>query len=91
MLGDAEVRALTSHRCGPVSIPGPGVTCGLSLLFVLVLPPSTKTNTPNSNRSGNESYRFVSFQVSPSLNRFIIVIIIIIIIVIIIITSNSYH
>ena len=31
------VRALASHRCGPGSIPGPGVTCGLSLLLVLVL------------------------------------------------------
>ena len=35
----AVVRALASHRCGPGSIPGPGVTCGLSLLLVLVLAP----------------------------------------------------
>ena len=35
----AVVRALTSHRCGPGSIPGPGVTCGLSLLLVLVSAP----------------------------------------------------
>ena len=51
----AVVRALASHQCGPGSIPGPGVICGLSLLLVLVLaprvfsgfsgfPPSTKTN-----------------------------------------------
>ena len=33
------VRALTSQRCGPGSIPGPGVTCGLSLLLVLVPAP----------------------------------------------------
>ena len=33
----AVVRLLASHRCGPGSIPGPGVTCGLSLLLVLVL------------------------------------------------------
>ena len=44
-----------SHQCGPGSIPGPGVICGLSLLLVLVLaprvflwvlrfPPSIKTN-----------------------------------------------
>ena len=26
-------------QCGPGSIPGPGVTCGLSLLLVLVLAP----------------------------------------------------
>ena len=35
----AVVRALASHRCGPGSIPGPGVTCGLSLLLVFVLAP----------------------------------------------------
>ena len=33
------VRALASHQCGPGSIPGPGVICGLSLLLVLVLVP----------------------------------------------------
>ena len=33
------VRALASLHCGPGSIPGPGVTCGLSLLFVLVPTP----------------------------------------------------
>ena len=35
----AVVRALASHQCGPGSIPGPGVICGLSLLVVLVLAP----------------------------------------------------
>ena len=35
----AAVRALASHQCGPGSIPGPGVICGLSLLLVLVLAP----------------------------------------------------
>ena len=35
----AVVRALAFHQCGPGSIPGPGVICGLSLLFVLVLAP----------------------------------------------------
>ena len=29
--------ALASHQCVPGSIPGPGVTCGLSLLLVLFL------------------------------------------------------
>ena len=29
------VRALAFHQCGPGSIPGPCVTCGLSLLLVL--------------------------------------------------------
>ena len=33
------VRALASHHCGPGSIPGPGATCGLSLLLVLVPAP----------------------------------------------------
>ena len=28
-----------SHQCGPGSIPGLGVKCGLSLLLVLVLAP----------------------------------------------------
>ena len=35
----AVVRALASHQCGPDSLPGPGVICGLSLLLVLVLAP----------------------------------------------------
>ena len=33
------VRALASHKCGPGSIPGLGVICGLSLLLVLVFAP----------------------------------------------------
>ena len=33
------VRALVSHQCGPGSIPGLGVICGLSLMLVLVLAP----------------------------------------------------
>ena len=55
------MRALDSHQCGPGSIPGLGVICGLSSLLVLVLaprgfPPGTpvfpspqKTTFPNSN------------------------------------------
>ena len=35
----AVVRALAFHQCGPGSIPGPGVICGLSLLLVLVPAP----------------------------------------------------
>ena len=35
----AVVRALAFHQCGPGSIPGPGIICGLSLLLVLVLAP----------------------------------------------------
>ena len=52
----AVVRALASHQCGPGSITGLGIICGLSLLLILVpvprvfesgysgFPPSTKTN-----------------------------------------------
>ena len=32
--GGVLVRALASHRCGPDSIPGSGVICGLSLLVL---------------------------------------------------------
>ena len=35
-MNGAVVRALASDRCGPGSILGPGITCGLSLLLVLV-------------------------------------------------------
>ena len=61
----AVLRALASHQCGLGSIPRPGIICGLSLLLVLSLtlrvflgfssiPPSTKTNTPNSNLIRNQ-------------------------------------
>ena len=36
---DTMLTAVALQRCGPGSIPGPAVTCGLSLLFVLVLAP----------------------------------------------------
>ena len=35
----AVVRTLVSRQCGPGSIPGPGVICGLSLLLVLYSAP----------------------------------------------------
>ena len=35
--GGVVVRALASHQCGPGSILGPGVICGLSLLLVFSL------------------------------------------------------
>ena len=37
--GDAVVRALASHQCGPGSNPGVDTICGLSLLLVLSLAP----------------------------------------------------
>ena len=61
----AVVRALASHQCGPGSIPGLGVICGLSLLLVLVLAPRgfspgspvfpspQKPTFPNSNSIWN--------------------------------------
>ena len=33
------VRGVASHCCGPGSIPGPGVTCGLRLLLATILAP----------------------------------------------------
>ena len=40
MFYDGEVvRALASQKCGPGSIPGPGVICGLSLLLALYSAP----------------------------------------------------
>ena len=38
----AVMRVLASHRCGLGSIPGVGVTCGLSFLKVLALAPSLR-------------------------------------------------
>ena len=55
------VRTLASHQCGPGSIPGLSVICGLSLLLVLysaprgfspgtpVVPSPQKPTFPNSN------------------------------------------
>ena len=57
----AVVKALASPQCGPGSIPGLGVICGLSLLLVLcsaprgfspgtpVFPSPQKPTFPNSN------------------------------------------
>ena len=57
----AVVKALASHQCGPGSIPGLDVICGLSLLLVLysaprgfspgtpVFPSPQKQTFPNSN------------------------------------------
>ena len=45
----AVVRALASHQCGPGSIPGPGVICGLSLLlFVVGSRPCSEGFSPGS-------------------------------------------
>ena len=62
---DTVVRALASHQCGPGSIPGLGIICGLILLLVLVLalpgfspatpvfPCPQKPTFPNSNSIWN--------------------------------------
>ena len=80
----AVVRALASHQCGPGSIPGPGVICGLSLLLVLVFAPRgfspgtpvfpspQKPTFPNSNSIRNPRATGLSVPdccVSPSLNK----------------------
>ena len=67
------VRALASHQCGPGSIPGLGVICGLSLLLGLVLAPrGFSPDTPvirspqkptfpdSSSILESKDYRFVS-------------------------------
>ena len=66
------VGTLASHQCGPGSIPGLGVICGLSLLLVLVLAPRgfspgtpvfpspQKPTFPNSNSIWNQRATGVS-------------------------------
>ena len=48
----AVVRGLASHQCGPSLIPGLGVTCGLSLLLVLVLAPKGHNGVNRKGRVG---------------------------------------
>ena len=43
---DAVVRALAYHQCVLGSIPGPGVTCGLSLLVLYSAPRDFSPGTP---------------------------------------------
>ena len=62
----AQVRALTSHQCGPGSNPSDDAICGLSLLLVLsltprgfspgtpVFPSPQKPTFPNSNSTRNQ-------------------------------------
>ena len=59
----AVVRALTSHRCGLDLIPGPGVSCGLSFLLVLVPAPSIflrvlRFSSLHKNQPNNVIYYF---------------------------------
>ena len=76
------VRVLASHQCVPGSIPGPGVICGLSLLFVLLrrffsgfsgFSPSAKTNISKFQFDWEfEGHEFIGLsdcRVSPSLNK----------------------
>ena len=44
----AVVRALAFHQCVPGSIPGLGVICGLSLLFLYSAPRGFSPGTPVS-------------------------------------------
>ena len=41
-----SVRVLASHQCGPGSIPGLGVICGLSLLVLYSAPRGFSPGTP---------------------------------------------
>ena len=64
--GDAVVRALASHQCGPGSTRGIDAICGLSLILVLslaprgfspgtpVFPSPQKPTFPNSNLTRNQ-------------------------------------
>ena len=55
------VRALASHRCGPGSIPEPGVTSGLSLLLVLVPAPRVFLRVlrfPSLHKNQHSKFRF---------------------------------
>ena len=44
--GWRSVRALASHQCGPGSIPGLGIICGLSLLVLYSAPRGFSPGTP---------------------------------------------
>ena len=48
------VKALAFHQCGPGSIPGVGVICGLSWLLVLVLA-SGRTHKDNLDQDLSSS------------------------------------
>ena len=75
--GDAVVRALASHQCGPGSNPGVDAICGLSLLLVLSLAPrgfsldtpvfpfSQKPTLPNSNSIWSARTRLNEFIWTP--------------------------
>ena len=58
------MRALASHQCGSGSIPGLGVICGLSLLFLLVL--SLRSFSPGSTAVPSfEKTNISKFQFDP--------------------------
>ena len=87
----AVVRALASHRCGLDWIPGRGVTCGLSLLLVIVLAPRVflwvlqfsslyKNQQVDEEQQSNSGWRATSWKCH--CNSIIIIIIIVIVIVV---------
>ena len=101
----AVVRALASHQCGPGSIPGPGVICGLSLLLVLVPAPRVflrvlRFSSLHKNqhfqipiRSGIRGPQVCQSRdcyVLPSINKVFIIIIIFIIMVTSSVANPSY-
>ena len=63
--GGAVVRALASHQCGPGSIPGPGVICGLSLLLVLSLLQGQGLSSGYSGISFSSKTNTAKFQFDP--------------------------
>ena len=57
------VRALASHQCGPGSIPGLGVICGLSLLLVLVPAPRVFLQVLRfSSLHKNQHFQLIPFR-----------------------------
>ena len=58
----AVVRTLASNQCGPGSISGLGVICGLSLLLVLVFAPrgffSGYSGFPLSSKTNTSKFQF---------------------------------
>ena len=56
------VTPFASHRCRLGLIPGPGVTCGLSLLLVLVLPTASVRVLQFSSLHKNQHSKFQFIQ-----------------------------
>ena len=61
----AVVRAFASHQCGPGSIPGPGIICGLSLFSVGSLLCSERLSSGYSGFPLSSKTNIFKFQFDP--------------------------